>query len=314
MLRQVIPRSSLWLVSLCAVLIIGNIGCGQEDNSQPVIEAIPDIKLNVDAESTVEVNITDADFRDTHSISASSSDKTIAIVSANPARRVRNSFIATLSISIKAEGVTTITVSVTDDSGQDNAESTPVTFQVSVEANSQPVISKVIPDITLTAGTKVEVEVSVTDADVDDTHTVNASSDNSTVVDLGYFSTILKIYGQTEGVAIVTASVYDDSGVNNAKSIPVTFQVTVEPYVNKGRCAVGMVLEAGESCTYFADGAEVLFYVKRDLGCRGTEVEGKRLRLCVSPRIERDDFFNTRFAAEKNADESWTVERIPWLN
>ena len=303
MLRQVIPRSSLWLVSLCAVLIIGNIGCGQEDNSQPVIEAIPDIKLNVDAESTVEVNITDADVRDTHSIRASSGDTAIAMVSPNN---------TTLSISIKAEGVTTITVSVTDDSGQDNAESTPVTFQVSVEANSQPVISKVIPDITLTAGTKVEVEVSVTDADVDDTHTVNASSDNSTVVDLGNFSTILKIYGQTEGVAIVTACVYDRSGVNNAKSTPVTFQVTVEPYDNKGRCATGMVLEAGESCTYFADGAEVLFYVKRDLGCRGTETaEGKRLRLCVSPEIERDEFFNTRFAAKKNADESWTVKRIP---
>ena len=218
MFQQVIPHSSLWLVSLCAVLIIGNIGCGEEDNSQPIIEAIRDIKINVDAESTVEVNITDADVRDTHSIRASSSDKTIAIVSANPARQFLNSFIATLSISSTlAEGVTTVTVSVTDDSGQDNAESTPVTFQV-----------------------------------------------------------------------------------------------TVEPYVNKGRCAVGMVLEAGESCTYFADGAEVLFYVKRDLGCRGTETaEGKRLRLCVSPRIERDDFFNTRFAAEKNADESWTVKRIP---
>ncbi len=294
----------MWLVSFCAVFIIGNIGCGQEDNSQPVIESIPDIKLNVDAESTVVVNITDADLRDTHSIRASSDDKAIAIVSVNN---------TTLSISSTlAGGVTTITVSATDDSGQDNAESTPVTFQVSVEANSQPVINKPIPDITLTAGTKVEVEVSVTDADVDDTHTVNASSDNSTVVDLGYFSTILKIYGETEGVAIVTASVYDDSGVNNAKSIPVTFQVTVEPYVNKGRCAVGMVLEAGESCTYFADGAEVLFYVDNDLGCRGTETaEGKRLRLCVSPEIERDDFFNTRFAAQKNANESWTVKRIP---
>ena len=304
MFQQVIPRSFMWLVSFCAVFIIGNIGCGQEGNSQPVIESIPDIKLNVDAESTVVVNITDADLRDTHSIRASSDDKAIAIVSVNN---------TTLSISSTlAGGVTTITVSATDDSGQDNAESTPVTFQVSVEANSQPVINKPIPDITLTAGTKVEVEVSVTDADVDDTHTVNASSDNSTVVDLGYFSTILKIYGETEGVAIVTASVYDDSGVNNAKSIPVTFQVTVEPYVNKGRCAVGMVLEAGESCTYFADGAEVLFYVDNDLGCRGTETaEGKRLRLCVSPEIERDDFFNTRFAAQKNADESWTVKRIP---
>ena len=296
-----VTLSTLLFTSLCFV------GCGafEDDNGEPSIGGITDKTLNVGAETTVEVTITDTDFRDTHSIRASSDDTAIATVSVND---------TTLTISTFAEGVTTITVAGTDDSGQDNATTTPVTFQVFVAANSQPVINKPIPDMTLTAGTGVEVEVSVTDADVDDTHTVNASSDNSTVVDLGNFSTILKIYGQTEGVAIVTASVYDDSGVNNAKSTPVTFQVTVEPYVNKGRCAVGMVLEAGESCTYFADGAEVLFYVDNDAGCRGTEAEGKRLRLCVSPEIERDDFFNTRFAAEKNRDGSWTVKRIPWLN
>ena len=32
MLGQVIPRSFLWLVSLCAVLILGIIGCGGEDS------------------------------------------------------------------------------------------------------------------------------------------------------------------------------------------------------------------------------------------------------------------------------------------
>ena len=32
MFQQVIPRSFLWLVSLCAILIIGIIGCGGDDN------------------------------------------------------------------------------------------------------------------------------------------------------------------------------------------------------------------------------------------------------------------------------------------
>ena len=32
MLGQVIPRSFLWFVSLCAILIIGIIGCGGDDN------------------------------------------------------------------------------------------------------------------------------------------------------------------------------------------------------------------------------------------------------------------------------------------
>ena len=32
MFQQVIPRSFLWLVSFCAVLIIGIIGCGGDDD------------------------------------------------------------------------------------------------------------------------------------------------------------------------------------------------------------------------------------------------------------------------------------------
>ena len=32
MFGQVIPRSFLWFVSLCAILIIGIIGCGGDDD------------------------------------------------------------------------------------------------------------------------------------------------------------------------------------------------------------------------------------------------------------------------------------------
>ena len=50
------------------------------------------------------------------------------------------------------EGVTTITVTAEDD----NAESPPVTFQVTVKANNSPVL-EAIPDVTLTAGVRFEV-------------------------------------------------------------------------------------------------------------------------------------------------------------
>ena len=112
-------------------------GCDRDNpasvprNSQPVIEGIADIVVDAGAETTVEVSITDADAEDNQTLHASSDDTAIATVS------VSNS---TLTISGIAGGVTAITVSATDDSEQDNAESEPVTFRVTVDRNSQPVI------------------------------------------------------------------------------------------------------------------------------------------------------------------------------
>ena len=108
------------------------VGCGEddednnrlvEDNNQPVIEAIPDKIVDADGAVTVEVNITDVDGDDTHTIRASSNNKAIATVSAKN---------TTLTINGIAGGMATITVSVTDNSGQENAAATPVTFKVIV--------------------------------------------------------------------------------------------------------------------------------------------------------------------------------------
>ena len=156
------------------------VGCGEdgednnklmEDNNQPVIEAIPDKIIDAGVEGTVEVNITDVDVDDTHTIRASSNDKAIATVSAKH---------TTLTINGIAGGMTKITVSATDDSGQENASATPIVFQVTVDANSQPVI-KAIPDATLDAGAESTVAVNITDADVGDTHTISASSDDTAI-------------------------------------------------------------------------------------------------------------------------------------
>ncbi len=101
------------------------VGCGasEEDNSQPFIETISDKTLNVGDETTVEVNITDADVDDTHIISAFTDDTIIATVS------VRDT---TLTIMAMEAGTATVTVTATDDSGQDNVASVPVTFEVTV--------------------------------------------------------------------------------------------------------------------------------------------------------------------------------------
>ena len=100
------------------------IGCGfLDNNSQPTMETITDQTLYVDDETKVEVNITDEDTDDTHIVNASSDNTTIATASVSD---------TTLTISGIAAGIATITVSVMDDSSQDNAAAIPMAFQVTV--------------------------------------------------------------------------------------------------------------------------------------------------------------------------------------
>ena len=101
----------------------------EDDNNQPAIGPITDKTLDVGDETTAEVNITDADIDDTHIISVSSEDRSVATVSVDA---------AVITVTGKAEGIATITVSVTDDSGQDNAAATPVTFKVTVNEPPPP--------------------------------------------------------------------------------------------------------------------------------------------------------------------------------
>ena len=96
--------------------------------------------------------------------------------------------------------------------------------------------------------------VNFTDADADDTHSILPTSSDTKIVE---FSTRYQgdfpIVGDLVGTTTITVQVEDSSGVNNAKSNTVSFQVTVEPYIDLGLCVVGMTLEPGQSCTYFVD-------------------------------------------------------------
>ena len=222
----VVNRNFLMLLLLVLLASFIFVGCGEddednnklvEDNNQPVIKAIPDKIVDADDEVTVEVNITDVDVDDTHTIRASSNNKAIATVS------VKNT---TLTISGIAGGMAKITVSATDDSGQENAVATPITFQVTVDANSQPSIGT-IPDQTLDMGTEATVAVNITDADVDNMHTISASSNDTAIAAVSVKNTTLTISGVAGGMAKITVSATDDSGQENAVATPITFQVTV---------------------------------------------------------------------------------------
>ena len=207
--------------------------------------------------------------------------------------------------------------------------------------NSQPSIGG-ITDQTLNVGDETTVEVTITDADLDDTHAISTFSDDTTIVTVSVSHTTLTIEAVAAGTATVTVSATDDSGQDNAATTPVTFEVTVnEPppsvqigiginqppssFIDKGDCTVGMTLQPGEGCIYDDDlFAELIFFVRHDgNACReqvpkvieGIEIpehlRPRKLKFCVEWDIERDDFFETRFAASKNPDGSWTIENVP---
>ena len=80
-------------------------------------------------------------------------------------------------------------------------------------------------------GAEVTVAVNITDADVGDTHTISASSDDTAIAAVSVNNTTLIISGIAEGTTIITVSATDDSGKNNAAATPVSFNVTVnDPY------------------------------------------------------------------------------------
>ena len=219
---------------------------------------------------------------------------------------------------------------------------------VSEEDNSQPSI-ETITDKTLNVGDRTQVDVTITDADVDDTHIISASSDDTTVATVAVnatTTTTLIIAGRKTGLITVMVSVTDDSGQDNAAAVPVTFDVTVkEPppsvrvgiginqppssFIDKGDCTVGMTLKPGEGCSYDSNNpfAKIIFSVLQNgTACReevpdswGFEGElqipeqfqPNDLKLCVEWNIGRDNFFDTDFAASKNPDGSWAIKNVP---
>jgi hypothetical protein len=210
--------------------------------------------------------------------------------------------------------------------------------------NSQPSI-ETITDQTLNVGDETTVKVTITDADVDDTHTISTFTDDTTIATVSVRDATLTITGMKAGPATVTVSATDNSGQDNAAAIPVTFEVTVNSqsptetfevgiglnqppssFIDKGDCTVGMTLKPGEGCSYDSNDpfAEIIFSVLQDgTVCREQvplfrgqlEIPGehrpRNLKFCVEWDIEEDDFFETSFSASKNPDGSWTIEDVP---
>ena len=194
--------------------------------------------------------------------------------------------------------------------------------------NNQPAIEP-ITDKTLDVGDETTAEVNITDADIDDTHIISASSEDGSVATVSVDAAVITVTGKAEGIATITVSVTDDSGQDNAAATPVAFEVTVNeppppPPIRANQvCKVGMTLGPGESCGY---GPLVVFSVREDgTACRassqpifhnvfGIDVRIDNPSICGDYDIEQDDFFNTNFSASKNEDGTWTIKEVPAFN
>ncbi len=205
------PKNNLLILTIALFgMFYVLIGCGifDGDNSQPSIGTITNQLLYVGEETQVKLDVTDVDADDTHVINFSLDDTSVATVSVSD---------TTLTIIGVAAGIATITVSVLDNSKQDNSVSTPVTFQV--------IVIKTITDQILYVGEETQVEFNIADENTDDRYIVDVSSDDTSVAPASLRDTTLTIIGVAAGTTTITVSVTDNSSRDNAALT--TFQVTV---------------------------------------------------------------------------------------
>ena len=115
-----LTRSSLLAA---AALIVGCGGGGGDVNFQPSVRAIGGQTLAVGETLSVQAQVADGNPEDGHRITARSSDSTVASVTVEG---------TVLAVNGAASGTATITVTARDNSGEANAESLPVRFDVTV--------------------------------------------------------------------------------------------------------------------------------------------------------------------------------------
>ncbi len=193
-----------------------------------------------------------------------------------------------------------------------------------VPRNAQPVVEE-ISDRTLEDGDTMTVRVRIEDEDVVDVHTISATCEDRGIAQSSIEDKTITITAMGVGTTSCTVYATDSSGQANAQSASVIFKVTVtEPPIDLGACQVGMEVRPGESCSYPAGAYQVRFSVKPDgSSCRKSdkpitqEVFGGQVTItglgdfCVQYDIREDDVFDTRFAAARNSDGSWTVQGVP---
>ena len=94
-------------------------------------------------------------------------------------------------------------------------------------SNSRPAVGG-IGDQTLVEGQTLRLSVVVADADAEDRHSLNASSSDAAVARVAVDGMRLALTGIAPGTATISVTARDNSGADNAESLPATFRATVE--------------------------------------------------------------------------------------
>lgn len=97
----------------------------------------------------------------------------------------------------------------------------------SAPPNARPHVAA-IADQAIAVGETATIEVTVSDGNAGDTHTVRATSSDPGVATVSLLGTSLTITAVAEGTATITVTATDNSGAGNATSAGATFTVTVE--------------------------------------------------------------------------------------
>ena len=114
----------------------------------------------------------------------------------------------------------------------------------SAPANARPVVAA-IADQAIAVGETATVEVTVSDGNAGDTHTIRATSSDPAVATVSVLGASLTITAVAEGTATITVTATDNSGAGNATSTGATFTVTIE--------AKGWVAGVFEDASTFKD-------------------------------------------------------------
>ena len=202
------------------------------ENTAPVISVVPstDQTLPVNSTAHVVVSVVDDNFNldDVVILEAVSSSPTVvSLATSAQTDNITNDESITFTLTAEQSGTATIMFTATDIGGLDDS------VKLSVRVNTAPTLLG-IPEqpIRLLKGMSTDLEVTIDDADADDSLDVRIDSSDSTIATATIIATedatrTLEVGGVGVGRAMITVTVDDGRGVANSKVLA-RFEVQVE--------------------------------------------------------------------------------------
>ncbi len=209
-------------------------------NAPPMITSFDNmISVQEGRAQAIAVSVSDTDINDSLTLSLTAMDEsqdivelvTTSVVVMNNGSATRET--QTLTIKGLKAGTTELNITVSDE----HTKSVSVPVLVTVEENIIPTIGSVpTQPVRLLEGAGIMLNVTVSDADDDDTPTnlrLDAQSNNTNVASVSVAGNdatrTIKITGEEVGKAMITVTVNDDRGASNS-AVSAQFEVEVEAH------------------------------------------------------------------------------------